>query len=72
MPGFFEKEESSVIKARIVESEMPMNAGIDPEGDAGYLLYGDALFRKLLDGTVDVGFIRGDYEGALERIRGEM
>ena len=51
---------------------MPMNAGIDPEGDAGYLLYGDALFRKLLDGTVDVGFIRGDYEGALERIRGEM
>lgn len=29
----------------------------------------DALFRKLLDGTVDVGFIRGDYEGALERIR---
>ena len=25
---------------------MPMNAGIDPEGDAGYLLYGDALFRK--------------------------
>ena len=23
-----------------------MNVGIDPEGDAGYLLYGDALFRK--------------------------
>lgn len=46
MPGFFEKEGSSVIKARIVESETPMNVGIDPEGDAGYLLYGDALFRK--------------------------
>ena len=29
-----------------MEFEAPMNVGIDPEGDAGYLLYGDALFRK--------------------------
>lgn len=27
-----------------------------------------ALFRKVLDGSVDVGFIRGDYEGPVNRI----
>lgn len=25
------------------------------------------LFRKMLDGSIDVGFIRGDYEGAINR-----
>lgn len=28
----------------------------------------DLLFRKVLDGTVDVGFIRGDYDGAVNRV----
>ena len=28
----------------------------------------DSLFRRILDGTVDVAFIRGDYEGSVNRI----
>ena len=26
------------------------------------------LFRKMLEGTIDVGFIRGDYEGAVNKV----
>lgn len=28
----------------------------------------DSLFRRMLDGTIDVAFIRGDYEGAVNKI----
>lgn len=28
----------------------------------------DSLFRRMLDGTIDVAFIRGDYEGAMNRV----
>lgn len=28
----------------------------------------DELFRRMLDGSVDVGFIRGDYEGPVNRV----
>ncbi len=28
----------------------------------------DSLFRRMLEGTVDVAFIRGDYEGSLNKV----
>lgn len=30
--------------------------------------HSNQLFRQLLDGTVDVAFVRGDYEGAINRV----
>lgn len=31
-------------------------------------VHSNQLFRQLLDGTVDVAFVRGDYEGAVNRV----
>ncbi len=33
-----------------------------------HTLHSNQLFRQLLDGTVDVAFVRGDYEGAVNRV----